>query len=159
MNLDRTLRLVVPGFLLLLVAFGAPASDETPSDYEQEVREGIRLHDAGDHAGAIAVYERVLKRRADDPWVLYEIAYSSMAAGRHKDAIDYAKRCIAASPRYAAESYAEQAGHLPALLHDVRRSLQDKEILAWLEEHEEDVERYRAWSESWQAPRQGGKQS
>jgi hypothetical protein len=62
MDLNRTLRPVLPGFLLLLVAFGAPAADETPSDHEQEVREGIRVHDAGDHAGAIAIYERIRRR-------------------------------------------------------------------------------------------------
>lgn len=88
---------------LALASCGASSAAAADKDYEQQVQEGTRLHDAGDFKGAIAVYRKILKKHPDDARVLYEMSYSSLAAGDQKDAIEYAQKSQAASPAYAAE--------------------------------------------------------
>ena len=70
------------------------------SEYKQQVQAAIALHDAGDYQGAIAGYRALLDVNPKDPWVLYEIAYSSLLAGHHEAAIKYAKRSVAVSSDY-----------------------------------------------------------
>ncbi|MCI0657737.1 MAG: tetratricopeptide repeat protein, partial [Acidobacteria bacterium] len=49
---------------------------------------------------------------------------------------------------------AQKEGHLEAMAYATRRSLNDPEITQWLEAHVEQVERYQAWTSSWEpAPR------
>lgn len=56
------------------------------------VKEGIKLHDAGDYEGAIAKYKQAL---AENPWevgALYELAFSSYRAKKYDDALAAARQ-------------------------------------------------------------------
>jgi tetratricopeptide (TPR) repeat protein len=47
---------------------------------------------------------------------------------------------------------AKEAGHMAALGHDIRRSLNDATTLAWIDAHVEAVQKYRAWAQTWGPP-------
>jgi tetratricopeptide (TPR) repeat protein len=96
--------------LLVLTVMTPQARPSADSDYEEQLQAAISLHDAGDYAGAIATYRALLDLRPKDPLVLYEIAYSSMKAGRYKDAIKYVKRSLSSSSEYAQPCYLVLAG-------------------------------------------------
>jgi tetratricopeptide (TPR) repeat protein len=44
---------------------------------------------------------------------------------------------------------AREAGHMPALAYDARRSLGDAEITAWLSAHPKETDAYRTWARAW----------
>ena len=64
--------------LLFLVLLAVPAFAEDPSP---RIREGIRLHDAGRYAEAIAVYKEVLAKEPSNAFAAYELAYTYMSVG------------------------------------------------------------------------------
>jgi len=54
---------------------------------EEMVKEGIRLHDAGEYEDAISRYKEALKLEPESAMVLYEMALSYQASGDNKECI------------------------------------------------------------------------
>jgi len=96
------LMVVVCATALLASTLPSRAADAT---FEDRLREAIRLHDAGDYDGAIALYRDLLKESPENSRVLYEIAYSSLQAGRFDDATDYAERALKAHSDFDNQTY------------------------------------------------------
>lgn len=56
------------------------------------IREAIALHDKGDYAGAVAIYEKVLAENPADVVALYELSYSLHEMKEYKRALEVAYR-------------------------------------------------------------------
>jgi tetratricopeptide (TPR) repeat protein len=70
------------GIVALVAVLSSPPSEGAP-DRMQSAR---RLHDAGDYAGAISIYQELLKETPDDPAVAYELMFSTYLKGDHAEA-------------------------------------------------------------------------
>ena len=93
----KALARVVLAFLALTpgTILGSESKEKNPTgDFDRRIGEGVRLHDAGQYAAAIALYRDLLKDYPRNPKILYELAFSSLSGGKPKDAIDYAARCL-----------------------------------------------------------------
>src|SRR5258705_176203 len=92
----------------VVLVFLMPAPGPVPkaeSDLETRFAEGVRRHDAGQYEAAIALYRDLLKDHPRNPRILYELAFSSLSAGKPKDAIDYAARCLKQHSPYDSECF------------------------------------------------------
>lgn len=84
--------------LLAITAVGQklepPKLEPAPSTESQKqlIMEGIELHDGGDYAGAVSLYEQVLKENPDNVVALYELASSSYAAKDYKKSLEVAHK-------------------------------------------------------------------
>lgn len=93
---------ILVGLLLAIVLAGAARSADYPKPHRdpvpptdaqrQLIREGIALHDQGQHDGAIAKYLQVLETNPDCTPAIYELCYALFAAGRPADALRHARR-------------------------------------------------------------------
>lgn len=87
---------------LPLLFFGMPAAETLPepsrtpatptAEQQALVREGIRLHDAGDYDGAIAKYKEVLYESPDVVNALYELSFTYFTKGDYETALTYTRR-------------------------------------------------------------------
>ncbi|MGN6214006.1 tetratricopeptide repeat protein [Parafilimonas sp.] len=68
-------------FSLLMSLFFLNVFSQNPDKAEQLVNEGIKLHDAGKYAEAIAKYKEALTTDADHPAALYEMSYTYYISG------------------------------------------------------------------------------
>ncbi len=102
---------LAPVVLVILALAPGPIRGEEPKeqdpagDFDTRFAEGVRLHDAGQYEAAIALYRDLLKDYPKHPRILYELAYSSLSAGKPKDAIDYAAPCLRLDSPYASDCY------------------------------------------------------
>lgn len=77
--------------------------EERPSDPTDElVREGYRLHSAGDLAGAEAAYRKILFRQPNHADALYLLGEVCQAKGERDQAIALIEKAVAANPNIAA---------------------------------------------------------
>jgi len=79
---------------LLLLPGGMPRGEEADANYRDLMKEGIRLHDAGDHDGALEIYRRLLKSHPDDGSLLYEMALTTSAKGDYRESIALAEKAL-----------------------------------------------------------------
>ena len=97
-----------PGLLLwlgvLLAAMVLHAAGAADSNRESRMQQGLRLHDGGDFAGAIAIYRELLDQDPRDSYLLYELALSCYSAQRFEEAIGYARKGLAAGPAHGVET-------------------------------------------------------
>ncbi|MBL8937226.1 MAG: hypothetical protein JNM69_21885 [Archangium sp.] len=66
-----------------VVLLAAPAVDAP--EYQEQLSEGLRRHDGGDYAGAMAVYRAMLATWPHEPLIVYELSLSMNAAGTSPD--------------------------------------------------------------------------
>jgi|SoiMethySBSTD1v2_1073268.scaffolds.fasta_scaffold10657_5 tetratricopeptide (TPR) repeat protein len=74
--------LAVASFLLL-----TPQSPLLADEVADKIKDGVRLHDAQDYDGAMAIYRSILKDHPHHPSAVYELAYSMRAAGVDKSEV------------------------------------------------------------------------
>ena len=72
----------------------APTLEPTaPTEAQKQlINQGVALHDKGDFAGAIALYEEVLKQNPNNIQALYEMSYSYFAKKDYQKCVDAASR-------------------------------------------------------------------
>jgi tetratricopeptide (TPR) repeat protein len=71
------MRSIVVASILLLTSSLPVLADEIAD----QIKEGVRLHDAQDYDGAMAIYRAILKEHPHHSAAVYELAYSMRAAG------------------------------------------------------------------------------
>jgi tetratricopeptide (TPR) repeat protein len=86
--------------VLSFAAFPALAQDTPPAapaagDAAAMLGEAVRLHQAGDMAGAAAGYERALAAGVDDPAVRSNLGAAYASLGRYDDAVEQYRRALA----------------------------------------------------------------
>ncbi len=102
---------LAPVVLVILVlasgpVLGAKPKEQDPAgDFYTRIAEGLRLHDAGQYEAAIAVYRDLLKDYPKNPRVLFELALSTLSAGKPIDAIEHAMRCLKQDSPYDSDCY------------------------------------------------------
>lgn len=62
------------------------------------LKKGIALHDKGDYAGAIKIYDEILKQEPDNTEVLYEKTFSLMQQQSYQECIDVCKDILKRFP-------------------------------------------------------------
>ncbi|HKQ60255.1 MAG TPA: hypothetical protein VJS92_03155 [Candidatus Polarisedimenticolaceae bacterium] len=97
--------LALCGILML----GLPAGAAEPSTIDDRIKAGVRLHDAGDYAGAMAAYRAILNDEPHHPLATYELCFSWSTTGQDLEG-------LVATAREALASDREQLPALHAVL-------------------------------------------
>lgn len=124
MRLERiTTRLHLAVLAICVLTLGSSASaQDVPQSSEQLIQQGVRLHDSGDYAGAIAIYKRILAAEPDNTHARYEMTYSTYASGDIAEALRLATAGVKiAGPLQAA--YYEILGNALDGLHRNREAI------------------------------------
>ncbi|HKC23981.1 MAG TPA: tetratricopeptide repeat protein, partial [Thermoanaerobaculia bacterium] len=85
---------------------GAAPSASAEETSKRALAEGTRLHDAGDFAGAIRVYDAALASDPSNVTLLYEKAYSSFAKGDAETSRRITEDLASPAARHAPAVYA-----------------------------------------------------
>lgn len=86
------------------------ASEAVASSVEALVQDGVRLHDKGDYAGAIAKYQAALLIEPQYDLALYELAYTYFAMGKYAECATTAESGLTTvDERLGGSMYALQA--------------------------------------------------
>jgi tetratricopeptide (TPR) repeat protein len=80
---------------MLLICVAARAQS---ADVEEILKQAIDLHQSGDVAAAIPVYEKYLAKRPDSPLALSNLGAAYARAGRFKDAVAQYSRALKLQP-------------------------------------------------------------
>lgn len=64
--------------------------------FDDLIRQGIELHDAGNYKAAIKKYDKALKQHPDSKLALYEIAFSYAMMKKYDESITYGLKALAA---------------------------------------------------------------
>jgi tetratricopeptide (TPR) repeat protein len=93
---NPTMRTLVAILLPLLTFFTTLGqSGDNPTSL---LKKGIALHDKGDYAGAIKIYDEILKQEPDNTEVLYEKTFSLIQQGSYQECVDLCKDIIKRFP-------------------------------------------------------------
>src|SRR5688572_1360238 len=72
---------MIVGLIAVLTVLSSPAASR-----DDRMAQARSLHDAGDYAGAIAIYQDLQTQGHDDPVLSYELMYSTYLKGDHAEA-------------------------------------------------------------------------
>jgi tetratricopeptide (TPR) repeat protein len=89
----RTLGAILLPLFFFFTTFGQSGDNPTAL-----LKKGIALHDKGDYAGAIKIYDEILKQEPDNTEVLYEKTLSLMQQGNYQECIDLCKELLKRFP-------------------------------------------------------------
>jgi tetratricopeptide (TPR) repeat protein len=71
-----------------------PIQEQVMPNHRILLKAGIRLHDAGDYDGAIAIYRQILQKDPDHVTALYELALSTEAKGDYSEVIPLLRKIL-----------------------------------------------------------------
>lgn len=84
--------------LLMLPLFSTLSFAQNKEDAEKLVQEGTAYHDKGDYEGAIAKYDKALKKDKDNLYALAEKAMSLLSSKNNEEAINVCKIALEKHP-------------------------------------------------------------
>lgn len=73
--------------ILIIVSAAKPGFAQDADKAQQLVEQGVKLHDVGRYAEAVAAYKQALEADADNPRALYEMSYTYYMAKNYDSAI------------------------------------------------------------------------
>lgn len=86
------------GAILLPLFFFFTTLGQSGDNPTALLKKGIALHDKGDYAGAIKIYDEILKQEPDNTEVLYEKTFSLMQQGSYQECADLCKDILKRFP-------------------------------------------------------------
>jgi len=104
-----------PFFLAFFLFFSFSLPGQSSGAINDFVKNGIRLHDAGDYEAAIAEYKKALKLDPKSGLVLYEMGLSYYASGNYGKAVSYANKALKYPGKHARECYTLKGNALDKL--------------------------------------------
>ena len=108
--------------MALLFSAAMPLAGGQTATPEELFGRALTLHDAGDYAGAIAIYRELLKTMPDNDQVKYELTFSTLAAGDMAEAVRLAAEGANRSGPHQAR-YLELLGNAYDAQHKTRDAI------------------------------------
>ncbi|MBK9316531.1 MAG: tetratricopeptide repeat protein [Acidobacteria bacterium] len=79
-------------------------SQALPRNADELYDRGVFALNIGDFTQARSFFEKALRLRPDEPYLLYSLAATHAQTGSHEQALDYLKRSIQMQPRFRAQA-------------------------------------------------------
>ncbi|QQS48788.1 MAG: tetratricopeptide repeat protein [Acidobacteriota bacterium] len=76
----------------------------TPRNADELYDRGVFALNIGDFTQARSFFEKALRLRPDEPYLLYSLAATHAQTGSHEQALDYLRRSIQIQPRFRAQA-------------------------------------------------------
>ncbi len=76
----------------------------TPRNADELYDRGVFALNIGDFTQARSFFEKALRLRPDEPYLLYSLAATHAQTGAHEQALDYLRRSIQIQPRFRAQA-------------------------------------------------------